>query len=397
MKGRPLARRSLELASRVESEAVRLRRDLHRHPELGFEERRTTAVIAEYLESLGLDVVRPRGATGAIARLVPSGAASRRAGIALRADIDALPMGEKTKLAFRSSVPGKAHLCGHDAHTAMLLAAARALCAERSELPRPVTFIFQPAEECVPTGAPVMIAAGALEGVSEIFGLHVAPDRPVGELALRPGPMMASMDRFDITVIGKGGHGAIPHAARDPIVAAAAVIEALQTCVSRRTAPIDPAVVSVCTLEAPGAFNIIPGKVKMSGTTRSLSPALHAAFPEMIRKTASAAAKSRGCRTRCRYSRGTPVLVNSREGVEKQSRLWEGLASAWTRGGVVENRPTMGGEDFAYYLQKVAGSFAFIGAKPRRAGGLLHNPGFTISERVLKLGTALHLSLALEK
>jgi amidohydrolase len=397
MKGLPLARRAIRLAASVERDAVRLRRDIHQHPEIGFEERRTTDLVCEYLGGLGIDVVRPRRSTGAIGRLAPPGAAARRPALALRADIDALPMGEETRLPFRSKVPGKAHLCGHDAHTAMLLAAARVLAAERKKLARPVTFIFQPAEECIPNGAPVMIKAGALDRVGEIFGLHCGPDRPVGTLALRPGPMMASMDRFEITVLGKGGHGAMPHMTRDPVVAAAAVIGALQTCVSRQVEPLDPAVVSICNLEAGGAFNIIPSKVHMAGTSRSLSNSLHARLPEMIRKTAAGAARGYGCRVRCRYSRGTPVLVNSRDGFERVVRLWEALVRAGAARRVVENRPTMGGEDFAYYLEKVPGCFAFLGAAPRRPAGSFHNPRFLIDERALKLGVALHLSLALEK
>ncbi|MHC4915403.1 MAG: M20 metallopeptidase family protein [Planctomycetota bacterium] len=397
MRGTALARRALKLASSVEKDVIRLRREIHRHPEVGFEEVRTTGLIADYLSDLGLDVVRPRGKTGAIARIVPRGAAGRRPALALRADMDALPMGEATKLPFRSEVPGKGHLCGHDAHAAMLLGAAAALAGQSRKLPRPVNLVFQPAEECIPNGAPVMIAAGALKDAAEIYGLHVGPDRPVGTLALRPGPMMASMDSFEMTVNGRGGHGAMPHATRDPVVASAAVISSLQTVVSRRTDPIDPAVVSVCTLEAPGAFNVIPSRVKMSGTSRSLSESLHRRLPKMIRSTAAAAARAHGCSVRCRYRRGTPVLVNSRREFEKVARLWRALIAAGAARRLVENRPTMGGEDFAYYLRKVPGCFAFLGAAPRRRAGSFHNPRFTIDERALRLGVALHLSLALEK
>ncbi len=397
MKGLGLARRALKLAGKVDAEALRLRREIHQHPETGFEEFRTTALIVDYLEKLGLDVTLPRNSTGAIGRLRPAGAAGRRPAVALRADIDALPMGVEGKLAFKSRVPGKGHLCGHDAHTAMLLAAARALTAERCKLPRPVTFIFQPAEECIPNGAPVMIKAGALDGAGAVYGLHVGPDRPVGVLAVRPGPMMASMDRFDMTVTGRGGHGAMPHATRDPVVASAAVITALQTVVSRQINPLDPAVVSVCTLEAPGAFNIIPTRVRLSGTARSLSPEIHRKLPEMIRRTAAGAARGHGCGVRCRYQRGTPVLVNSRAGFEKLTELWGGLCRAGSARRLVENQPTMGGEDFAFYLQKLPGCFAFLGAAPRRPQGSFHNPGFLIDERALRLGVALHVSLALEK
>lgn len=400
MNGSALARRALALAATVSDEAVRLRRDFHQHPEIGFEEKRTTAVIVEYLESLGIEVTRPKDSTGAIGRLLPAKAAARRRpAIALRADIDALPTGEETDLPFRSTRPGCGHLCGHDAHTAMLLAAAKALAAERGRLPRPVTFIFQPAEECIPNGAPVMIAAGALRGVSEVYGLHMSTDWPVGTLSLRVGPLMASMDRFDLEIVGRGGHGAVPHKAKDPVVASAAAILALQTAVSRRIEPIEPAVVSVCTLEAPGAFNIIPERVKLAGTCRSLSPEVHARLPELVRELAGGAARAHGCRLRMRYSRGTPVLVNSREGVGRMSRLWTQLAEergVRTPGKpVVEGRPTMGGEDFSFYLQKVPGAFAFLGGAVA-GGASYHNPRFMIDERALELGTALHVSLAME-
>jgi len=391
------ARRALQLAESVAAEAVRLRRDFHRHPEIGFQEKRTTEVIVSYLTGLGLEVTRPRGHTGAIGRLLPAGAAERRRpAIALRSDIDALPLGEESDLPFRSEVPGRGHLCGHDTHIAMLLAAAQALAGSRASLPRPVTFIFQPAEECIPNGAPIMIAAGALRGVGEVYGLHISPEQPLFTLATRPGPLMASMDRIDMEVIGRGGHGAVPHKTRDPVVAAAAVISALQTVVSRRIAPIDPAVVSVCTLEAPGAFNIIPERVRLSGTCRSLSPEVHAALPGLVREVASGAARGLGCRLRLSYRRGTPVTVNAPGPVAKVRRLWPALA-AGRRGRCVEMPPTMGGEDFAFYLQRVPGAFSFLGAGPARGRSApFHSPHFAIDERALALGVALHVALALE-
>jgi hippurate hydrolase len=385
----------LALAVSVEAEAVELRRRLHRRPEIGFAEVETTALIVDHLQRLGLDVVRPRGCTGAVARLVPAGAAGRRRAVALRADIDALPQSEETDLPFRSEIPGRAHLCGHDMHTAMLLAAARALVSARRRLPQPVTFVFQPAEECIPNGAPRMIAAGALERVGEIYALHVGPDRPVGTLAVRPGPMMAAMDRFDCTVTGSGGHGAMPHLCRDPVVAAAAVIGALQTVVARRVPPLDPAVVTVGTVEARGAFNVIPQRVRLSGTARSLSRDLHARLPGMIREVAAGTARAMGCRLRLRYSRGTPVLVNSAGCCARLAGLWKGLIAAGGALRLVENRPTMGGEDFAFYLEKVPGCMAFLGAAPRERGGTFHSPDFLVDERAMRPGIALHASLAL--
>jgi amidohydrolase len=391
-------RQALKLAAAVEAEAIALRREIHRYPEIGYEEVRTTGLIMNHLQNLGLDVWRPPGSTGAIARLTPRGPAGRRPGIALRADIDALPIDEKTDLAFKSRVPGRAHLCGHDAHTAMLLGAASALSGARirHSLPCPVTFIFQPAEECIPNGAPIMIAAGALEGVKEIFALHVSTARPVGSLALRVGPMMAAMDRFDMTINGKGGHGAIPHNTNDPVVASAAVISALQTIASRKVSPLDPVVVSVCTLEAGGAFNVIPDRVVMSGTARSLNSEVHARLPELIKSTAVAAARTQGCRVRCSYNRGTPVLVNALDQVERMRAAWGGLVKAGAATDCADFGPIMGGEDFAYYLQEVPGALAFLGAAPKKPAGEIHNPKFVINERAMVLGIATHVSLVLE-
>ena len=224
----------------------------------------------------------------------------------------------------------------------------------------------------------------------------------LGTLATRVGPLMASMDRFDMEVVGRGGHGAYPHKTSDPVTASAAVIGALQTVVSRRVDPVDPAVVSVCTLEAPGAFNVIPERVKLSGTCRSLSPRVHAQLPKLVREIASGAARALGCRLQMKYSRGTPVLMNASGGVDRMRRLWADQSRvrrgpAGSRKCCIEMPPTMGGEDFAFYLKKVKGAFSFLGAAPAASPAPAHNPRFDVDERVLAMGVALHVALALEE
>ena len=385
-----------KLAASEKGTVVRLRRELHRYPEIGREEVRTSRFVAETLGRAGIEVCRPRNSTGVIGRLMPEDSAARKApAIALRADMDALPADEKTGLPFRSRIAGRAHLCGHDAHSAMLLAAAQALSRERRRLSRPVVFIFQPAEEQVPGGARTMIEAGAMEGVGEVYGLHVSPDRPVGVLVNASGVMMAAMDRFEMTILGRGGHGGMPQNTRDPVVAAAAVVIALQTVVSRRVSPTDACVVSVCTIDAPGTFNVIPDQVRLTGTCRSLSSHVHAALPALVREIAAGVARSHGCRLRLRYTRGTPVLANAPAAVAKVRALWAALTRG-AEGGVADAAPIMGSEDFAFYLERVPGAFSFLGAGPGRGSGApLHSPRFTLNERALPLGVALHIALAL--
>jgi amidohydrolase len=381
----------LELSRALEPELIEFRRDLHRHPEVAWQEKRTTEFVAGLCQQWGLEVRRLAGRTGLMATLNPGAPGPA---LALRADMDALPIAEENDVPYASTIPGKAHLCGHDAHTAMLLGAAKILSGLKEQLPFPLRFLFQPAEENLPGGARAFVEAGFLDGVSEIFGLHVTPQVATGLLGVRTGPAMASMDRFEVRLEGRGGHGAMPHLARDPICAAAELILALQTIVSRRVDPLEPAVVSVCQIQAGSAFNAIPQECVLAGTARSLSAGVHERLPQWIAELAAGVAQAHGVSAKTQYERGTPVLVNPASAVEKVTKAFRKLG-----GRECEIPATMGGEDFAYYLEKVPGCFAFLGAgngTPRTAA-CLHHPKFDIDEKALAWGTALYVELALER
>jgi len=381
---------ALELARAVESELIAIRRDLHQNPETAWQESRTSAKVADYCERLGLAVQRV-AKTGVIATLNPG-----RPGLvmAFRADMDALPIQEETDLPFKAACPGKGHLCGHDAHTAMLLGAARILAQAREKIPFQVRFIFQPAEEVTQGGAELMLEENRLEGVSEIFGLHVNPLLPTGCLGLRSGPLMASMDRFEIEVEGSGGHGAMPHLTRDPVLAAAETIMALQAIVARRVDPFDSAVVSVCRMDAGSAFNVIPARAHLTGTARSLSRLVRERLPLWIEEIAVGVTAAHGQKAQVSYVHGTPVLVNPAEYVERMSHAFCALG-----GSVQEAKPTMGGEDFAFFLEKIPGCFGFLGASDGTpaTSQCFHNPRFNLDERALAWGTALFVQLVSDK
>jgi amidohydrolase len=383
----------LEEARGIEGELVDLRRRLHRRPELAWEEHRSAGLAAEYCEKHGLQVVRPVAKTGVMAILNPE-----KPGPALgfRADLDALPIQEENAVSYRSEEPGKGHLCGHDAHTAMLLGAVRMLAARREELLFPVRFYFQPAEETPPGGAEALLAERRLDGVREIYGLHVNPQLPTGQLGMRAGATMAGMDRFTIRLRGRGGHGAMPHLCLDPIVPAAELILALQTIVARRTDPLEPAVVSVCQVQAGTAFNAIPSECTLVGTARCLSQSLRDNLEGWLRELTEGVAKAHGLTAHLEYLRGTPVLTNDPGAVGKMVRAFK------TLGGREFPMPqTLGGEDFAFLLEegKRPGCLGFLGAgdnTPRTAYPL-HHPRFDIDEQALAWGAALFVQLALDQ
>lgn len=382
---------ALQWARDLHPQIVEFRRRFHQHPEVAWEEVQTTAFVADQCRCAGLKVRVLDGRTGLVADLNAD-----RPGplLAFRADLDALPIQEEAPLSFRSKVPGKAHLCGHDAHTAMLLGAVGILGRMRERFPFPIRFLFQPAEEVVPGGAKAFIEAGYLDGVAEIFGLHVTPQLPVGTLGTRSGPLMASMDRFELTVTGHGGHGAMPHLTHDPIPVVAEIVLALQTIVGRRVDPLEPAVVSVCQIAAGHAFNVIPQECWMAGTARSLSGGTRKRLEQWIGEIGEGVAKAHGMKAALKYDHGTPVLANRAESVERMLRAFR------TLGGRDQEIPaTMGGEDFAYYLERVPGCFAFLGAgsESTRDSGSLHHPRFGIDEEALAWGTATFVQLALDR
>jgi amidohydrolase len=381
----------LELARQLQPELVEIRRDLHRHPEIAFEEVRTGTKAAEFCEALGLEVRRGAAKTGVVAVL---NADKPGPAVALRADMDALPIHEENDVSYRSTVNGKGHLCGHDAHTTMLMGAARLIAQHKERIPFPVCFLFQPAEEIPRGGASKLIAEGHLEGVAEVFGLHVNPQLPTGVLGLRSGATMASMDRFEIHVEGVGGHGAMPHLSHDPVATAAEIVLALQTIVARRIDPLDPAVVSVCQIDAGSAFNVIPQTCRLIGTARSLSAHVRERLPELIEEISQGVARAHGLQAKCDYLQGTPVLVNRKESADKMAKAIRAIG-----GKDSEIRPTMGGEDFAYYLEKMPGCFGFLGAGDGSpgTGQCFHHPRFNIDEAALAWGSAFFLQLVLDR
>ena len=369
---------------------VSLRRRIHADPELAFEEVRTSALVAAELKEAGWAVRAGVAKTGILADLPgPKGAPV----VAFRADMDALPVTEEGGEPFSSTRKGAAHVCGHDAHTAMLVGTARFLAERKAELPVGVRLIFQPAEETPPGGAPEMIRQGALEGVSEVYGIHVAPEVPAGFVSTREGPLMAQADRFVMTVTGRGGHAATPHMVLDPIPVACEIVLALQTLRSRRVAPTDPVVVTVGKIAGGETFNQVPDSVTLTGTVRTLNPETSRAFPELLQKTARGIAEAHGCRFECEYFKGYPPLVNHASGVARVRAAAEAVLGA---GKCLTNEPTMYGEDFAHYMEECPGAFLFLGMrKGDEEIRACHSPRFRLNEEVLPSGPAIFLAIAL--
>ena len=378
---------------RIEDELVAFRRDLHQYPELSMEESETAAKVAERLTALGYRVKTGVGGHGVVAEL--EGAAPGPT-IALRADMDALPIQEETGLPYASRRPGVMHACGHDAHTAILLGAARILLGQRDKLAGRVRFIFQSAEE-INEGAQRMIDEGVLEGVDEIYGLHNLPTLAAGKVATRYGSLMGSVDRFAVTVEGKGGHGAIPDQSVDPVVAASAIVTGLQTAVSREVSPFEPVVVTVGSFRAGDTYNVIPQRAELTGTVRTFSPAVQRTMRERIERLVGQIAAAYRCSVSVDYMELTPVLVSDEACVAHTEQAVDQLIGRENR---TEAAPTLAGEDFALYLRHVPGCFFWLGSGPRenaeRAYGL-HHPKFQINEECLPLGASLLAAVAVTR
>jgi amidohydrolase len=382
----------LEAAKGLREKLVAWRRHLHAHPERSREERETAEYVARELRSFGLKVNTRVSGTAVVADLDISGSGRR---IAFRADMDALPVAEDSDLPYKSRNPGVAHVCGHDAHMAMVLGAAKLLADARGELGASVRFMFQPSEESPPGGARGLVEAGALEGVDEIYGLHVHPGVACGRIAVMPGPMLASADDFTITVTGRPAHGAMPHAAVDPIVAAAEIVLALQTLVSRRTDPTMGAVVSVCKVDAGSAFNVIPESAELRGTMRALGERARGRLMAGLKRIAGSVARAHGAAAEVDFRLGYPPLVNPRRGVERVLAAYGRLFGE--RREVVDLGRLFVGEDFSYYLGEAPGAFFWLGAKPRGKGKVHghHHPAFRLNEDALPVGAAIFAELAL--
>lgn len=371
------------------AEYVALRRDLHAHPELGLEEHRTSAIVAERLAALGFAVTTGIGKTGVVGTL--SRGTSRRA-IGLRADMDALPIHEATGLAYQSRHPGRMHACGHDGHTATLLAAAARL-AQSDALDGTVHLIFQPAEENV-GGGQMMVEDGLFRRFpcDGVFAMHNHPGAPFGQFGFRVGPIMAAVDEATIIVQGRGGHGADPHEAVDPIVAGAAIVMALQTIISRNRNPIDPGVITVGAFQAGQASNVIPDQAKLVLSIRSFDPALRDELEARIKALAAAQAQSFGATARVDYVRSYPATINH----AAETALARAVAVEFAGAENVRDlaKPSMGSEDFSYLLEKCPGSYFVLGAGNPPDWKPLHHPAYDFNDDLIAIGSAYWQRLA---
>lgn len=363
------------------------RRHLHAYPELAFEERLTAAFVAERLAEFGIAVHRGLAGTGVVGTLATGDGPA----IALRADLDGLPICEANDFAHRSTHAGTMHACGHDGHTAMLLGAARYL-AETRRFRGTVHFIFQPAEENE-GGARKMIEEGLFERfpVRSVYGMHNLPGRPVGRMAMRPGPMMAAFDIFEITVTGKGAHAAMPHLGRDPVVAASAIVTALQTVTSRAIDPLDAAVVSVTQFHAGDTWNVIPERAVLRGTTRALRTDVQDSVEAAVHRIAEGIAATHGVGARVHYERRYPPTINDPAETDRAAAAAVAVAG---EGNVDRDpSPSMGSEDFAFMLREKPGCYVWIGNGADAGGCTLHNPRYDFNDEILPLGASYWATL----
>ncbi|MGE8064635.1 M20 aminoacylase family protein [Pseudomonas sp. NPDC089569] len=371
----------------IQEEMIALRHSIHAHPELGFEEFTTSRLVAECLLQWGYEVSTGVGKTGVVATLTNGQGRS----IGLRADMDALPIQEATGLPYASRVDGVMHACGHDGHTATLLAAARYLAQSRS-FNGTVQLIFQPAEEGL-GGARKMLEDGLLERFpcDAIFAMHNIPGYPVGHLGFYSGPFMASADTVNIRINGCGGHGAVPHKAIDPVVVCASIVMALQSIVSRNVNPQDTAIITVGSIHAGTVSNVIPDSADMCLSVRALTPEIRQLLQVRITELVTAQASSFGARAQIDYQRCHPVLVNDPESTafaREVARQWLG------EGRLIDNlRPFTASEDFAFMLEQCPGSYLVIGNGDGESGCLLHNPGYDFNDACLPIGASYWVRL----
>ena len=365
------------------------RRDIHAYPELAFHEDRTAGKVADALEALGLEVHRGVARTGIVAKLKLG--SSERA-IGLRADMDALPLKELNQFPHHSKHEGKMHACGHDGHTAMLLGAAEALTKARN-FDGTVYFIFQPAEEHE-GGGRVMVEEGLFERfpMEMVFGLHNWPGMAVGSIGVTEGPVMAGTDRFQITINGRGGHAAMPHQAVDVVVAGSALVQALQTLVSRNTDPLDPAVVSVTRFHAGHADNVLPETAVLGGTVRTLTGDLQDALEAGVRRVCHGIEATYRVNIDLRYARGYPPTINSPEPTFIAREVAQQVVG--TEHVLTQLKPSMGAEDFAYLARVVPGCYVWLGNGPGDGGCMLHSPHYDFNDEIIATGIRYWVRLA---
>ncbi|MEC5396365.1 M20 aminoacylase family protein [Uliginosibacterium sp. H1] len=369
-------------------EIVRVRHDIHAHPELAFDEHRTAALVAERLRAAGIETHTGIGRTGVVG-VIRRGNSPRA--IALRADMDALPITELNEFSHRSRHAGRMHACGHDGHTTMLLAAAEHL-AVHPDFDGTVVFIFQPAEEGE-GGAPAMIADGLFERfpVDAVFGMHNWPEMPAGRFGVTPGPVMASADRFDITITGRGAHAAMPQQGLDPVIAGAQLVTALQTIASRSTDPLDAVVLSVTQFHAGEAYNAIPTRADLCGTVRTLRPEVRKATRASMQRVIDGVAAAFGLQIEMVWREGYPPTVNSDAEAAFCRDVLHGMIGADRVDWAI--RPSMGAEDFAYFLEKKPGCYVWIGNGAGAGGCMLHNARYDFNDEILTLGASYWVKL----
>ncbi len=382
-----------ELAFAMADKLRDLRREFHMYPEVSFKEERTSARIREILTGAGIEIIDVGLETGVVGMLDTG-----RPGptVALRADIDALPIQEQNEVEYKSKVPGVMHACGHDIHTACLLGAALILSSLRDSFGGKVKFFFQPAEE-VNMGAKIMLKAGVLENpkVDAIFCFHTQPDIPASKVGVKVGPLMAAVDSIGITVNGVGGHGALPHHTSDPIVAASAIVLALQTVVSRSINPLESVVVSIGTFNAGTANNVIPDVVELTGTVRTFNPELRDAIPAMMEKIIQSTAEAYGSTASLIYRRDLPAVINSKLFAEMAAGIVHRVCGADC---LVDPLPSTGGEDFSLFMEKVPGLLMWLGVGNGEKGinHQWHHPRFDADESCLPLGASVLAQCVLE-
>jgi amidohydrolase len=373
----------------LQREIAEWRHDIHAHPELQYDVHRTAALVADKLKSFGCDdVVTGLGRTGVVGVIRGRKEGARRV-VGLRADMDALPIEEETRLPYKSTVPGKMHACGHDGHTAMLLGAAKYL-AETRNFAGTAVLIFQPAEEGG-AGAKAMVKDGLIDrfGIEQVFGMHNMPSMPVGQFGIRPGPMMASTDEIAIHIEGVGTHAARPHLGVDTVLVGAQIVNQLQSIVARNVNPVEAGVISISVFHAGAVSNVIPQHAQLRGTARSLSPGVRALLEKRVREVVEGTARLYGAKAELTYSRGYPVLVNE----ERETELAAAVAREIAGADKVDSQypPMMGAEDFSFMLHERPGAFIYVG-NGDTAG--LHHPAYDFNDEAIPLGTSYWVRLA---
>ncbi|MGG5794550.1 M20 peptidase aminoacylase family protein [Bacillus nitratireducens] len=363
---------------------ISIRRNLHEHPELSYEEFETTKTIKNWLDEKNITIINSSLETGVIAEISGNNSGPI---IAIRADIDALPIQEETNLPYTSKIPGKMHACGHDFHTAAIIGAAYLLKEKESSLSGTVRFIFQPAEESS-NGACKVIEAGHLHGVQAIFGMHNKPDLPVGTIGIKDGPLMAGVDRFEIEIHGVGTHAAVPDAGVDPIVASSQIVMALQTIVSRNISSSHNAVVSVTNIHSGNTWNVILEKATLEGTVRTFQAETREKIPVLMERIIKGVSDALGVKTEFRFYPGPPAVHNDKTLTNLSIQIAEQMNL-----NVISPTPSMAGEDFSFYQQEIPGSFVFMGTSGTHEW---HHPAFTVDEQALPI-SAEYFALLAEK